>query len=213
MTQRTGWIRKDIKAQVSTDSTAPPVISNIQVSNITSDGATITWTTNQPSNSVVEYGTTTSYGSSRSNSAQVTNHSITLTDLLPNTTYNYRVKSTNANGTATSTNYTFTTLPQEDEGGEGSITIDGNFSDWSGITAYATDAQDMGGGSGDAKALTLESGNGNLYARLDVYGNFSMSTVNILYLDTDNNELLGCLKHPGQPFSIQWRQHRCFINY
>jgi hypothetical protein len=179
----------------------PPVISNVSAGSITQTGATITWTTDQASDSVVEYGTTTSYGSSKSDSSMVTNHSISLTGLSPNTTYNYRVKSTNANGTATSTNYTFTTLQQ----GGGSITIDGNFSDWSGITAYATDAQDMGGGSGDAKALTLESGSGNLYAKLDVYGTFSMSTVNILYLDTDNNKNTGYYGGGWPNFGAEYR--------
>ncbi|MBA3043831.1 hypothetical protein FP804_01690, partial [archaeon] len=52
-----------IKATVTGGSsdTTPPTISNIQSSSITSSGATITWTTDEASSSVVEYGTTTSY--------------------------------------------------------------------------------------------------------------------------------------------------------
>ncbi len=90
--------------------TTPPVISNVQSSGITSSGATITWTTDEASNSVVEYGLTTSYGSSTSNSSMVTSHSVPLTGLSSNTLYHYRVTSTDAaNNTATSGDFTFTT--------------------------------------------------------------------------------------------------------
>lgn len=90
--------------------TTPPVISNVQATAITASGATITWTTDEASNSVVEYGLTTSYGSSASNAANVTSHSIPLTGLSANTLYHYRVKSTDAAGnTATSVDHTFQT--------------------------------------------------------------------------------------------------------
>jgi len=90
--------------------TAPPTISGVAAANITQSSGTITWTTDEPSNSVVEYGTTTSYGSTIFDATLVTNHSITLTGLSAGTTYHYRVKSTNVLGnTATSSDYTFTT--------------------------------------------------------------------------------------------------------
>lgn len=90
--------------------TTPPVISNVQVTGITASGATITWTTDEPSNSVVEYGLTTSYGSSASNATNVTNHSIPLSGLSGNTLYHYRVQSTDAAGnTATSVDHSFQT--------------------------------------------------------------------------------------------------------
>lgn len=81
--------------------TTPPVISNVQATAITASGATITWTTDEPSESVVEYGLTTNYGSSTSNATDVTSHSIPLTGLTQNTLYHYRVKSTDAAGNAT----------------------------------------------------------------------------------------------------------------
>ncbi len=88
----------------------PPVISNVVAGSITTSGATITWTTNEASNSVVNYGLTTSYGSNSSNASMVTNHSIALSGLTANTLYHYRVNSTDAsNNTATSTDFTFTT--------------------------------------------------------------------------------------------------------
>lgn len=90
--------------------TTPPIISNIQSSGITTTTATITWTTDEASNSVVEYGLTTSYGSSGSNASMVTSHSVGLSGLTASTLYHYRVKSTDAAGnTATSADNTFTT--------------------------------------------------------------------------------------------------------
>ena len=90
--------------------TTPPVLSNIQTTGITTSAATITWTTDEASNSVVEYGVTTSYGSTVSNPANVTSHSVPLSGLTANTLYHYRVKSTDPSGnTATSTDGTFQT--------------------------------------------------------------------------------------------------------
>lgn len=90
--------------------TTPPVISNVQATAITASGATITWTTDEPSDSVVEYGLTTAYGSSVSNATNVTSHSLPLTGLSGNTLYHYRVKSTDAAGnTTTSVDHSFQT--------------------------------------------------------------------------------------------------------
>ena len=60
----------------------------------TSDGtATITWDTDEPSDSRVEYGTDPGAltPSVESGSALVTSHSLQLTGLNPSTTYHYRV--------------------------------------------------------------------------------------------------------------------------
>ncbi len=90
--------------------TIPPVISNVQASSIGANSAVITWTTDELSNSVVDYGLTASYGSSASNAANVTSHSITLSSLSANTLYHYRVKSTDpSNNTATGVDHTFQT--------------------------------------------------------------------------------------------------------
>ena len=90
--------------------TTPPVISNVQATGITASAATITWITDEASNSVVEYGLTTSYGSTASNATNVTSHTIPLAGLSGNTLYHYRVKSTDAAGnTATSVDHSFQT--------------------------------------------------------------------------------------------------------
>jgi glucose/arabinose dehydrogenase len=91
----------------------PTTISNVQATGITANSATITWTTNNLADSQVNYGTTTSYGSSTPlNSSLVVNHSQQLTGLAGNTTYHYRVRSRDAGGTlVTSSDATLTTLP------------------------------------------------------------------------------------------------------
>ena len=88
----------------------PPAISSVMAGNLTSNSATISWTTDQPSNSQVIYGATTQYGSQVQDATLVISHSITLTGLIAGTTYNFMVSSANTYGTsASSTNFTFTT--------------------------------------------------------------------------------------------------------
>ena len=80
---------------------APPTISAI-ASSASTNSATITWTTNEASDSRVDYGTNSaSLTSSSSNSALVTSHSIPLSNLQPGTTYFYRVTSADAAHNAT----------------------------------------------------------------------------------------------------------------
>jgi Galactose oxidase, central domain len=88
-----------------------PVISAISASSITSSGAAITWTTDQPSDSQVNYGATASYGSTSAlNSTLVTAHSVNLTGLAASTTYHYQVLSRDAQGLlASSGDLAFTT--------------------------------------------------------------------------------------------------------
>jgi DNA-binding beta-propeller fold protein YncE len=90
----------------------PPTISSVAAGNLTTSAATITWTTNEVSDSQVEYGLTTSYGSASTlNPALVTSHTVALSSLQVNTTYHYRVKSKDASGNlAVSNDFTFTTV-------------------------------------------------------------------------------------------------------
>jgi len=91
--------------------TTPPTISAISTSSITQTTATVAWTTNEAADSQVEYGTTTSYGTSTTlNATKVTSHSVGLSGLTASTLYHYRVKSKDAAGNlATSADGTFTT--------------------------------------------------------------------------------------------------------
>jgi hypothetical protein len=89
--------------------TTPPVISSISVSSITTAGATITWTTNESSSAVVQYGPTTSYGQTQS-SGGTTSHSVTLSGLNSSTQYNFRISATDtSNNNSVSANQTFST--------------------------------------------------------------------------------------------------------
>jgi hypothetical protein len=89
----------------------PPVISNVVTTNVSQTAATVTWTTDQPSSSLVNYGTTAGYGSSSGLIATlVTAHSVTLAGLTAGTTYNFDVTSANAaSQSTTSPNATVTT--------------------------------------------------------------------------------------------------------
>jgi parallel beta-helix repeat protein len=88
------------------------ITSGPSVSSITPSSAIINWTTNEKSDSTVEYGTTTDYGDSNSGgSTFVTGHSVILADLASSTTYHYRAISKDAaENNVTSGDYTFTTL-------------------------------------------------------------------------------------------------------
>ncbi|MGZ6347246.1 MAG: NHL domain-containing protein, partial [Anaerolineales bacterium] len=79
-----------------------PIITNIAVTGMTMNSATITWTTDQLTESVVEYGTTSSYGSWASDSTLTTSHTINLGSLNPATIYHFRVTSKNGYGLSSS---------------------------------------------------------------------------------------------------------------
>jgi glucose/arabinose dehydrogenase/chitodextrinase len=100
---------------IALDTTAP-TISVQTATNITGNSAQITWTTNEAATSRVEYGLTTSYGSSTAlDVSLVTTHSVALTALAPNTNYNYRVRSIDAAGNERiGTNGTFSTTAAAD---------------------------------------------------------------------------------------------------
>lgn len=93
-----------------TFNTTELALSNVASGNLTNRGATITWTTDAPATSQVEYGTTAEYGSTTTLDTElVTSHSVTATGLLPETEYHYRVLSTTDTGDAASADQTFTT--------------------------------------------------------------------------------------------------------
>jgi hypothetical protein len=126
---------------VTVSNVAPPVISAVTASAITSSAASISWTTDTLSDTQVEYGPTTAYGAvSAVVSTLVTAHTQTLSGLAPNTIYQFRVKSRDAGGRlTTSGNFSFTTLPDMNTG----------------LIAYWTFNEGSGSSAADS------SGNGN----------------------------------------------------
>ncbi|HUS26337.1 MAG TPA: LamG-like jellyroll fold domain-containing protein [Nevskiaceae bacterium] len=96
--------------------TTGPVISAVSAGSINQNGGTINWTTNEPSNSQIEYGLTTSYGTSTAvNTTMQTAHSQVVSGLDQDTTYHYRVRSVDAAGNASvSGDFTFHTQPAVD---------------------------------------------------------------------------------------------------
>ncbi len=100
---------------ISASDTTPPVISAIS-GNSTVDGATITWTTDEVSDTRIEYGLSASYGLSTSlNTAMVTSHSAAVGSLASETVYHYRVLSSDSSGNpASSGDNVFTTAPAAD---------------------------------------------------------------------------------------------------
>jgi hypothetical protein len=104
------WSSLPITDTIVLDTTAPTISSRTATA-ITSTTATITWSTSEPATSQVDYGLTTSYGSTTPlDPALVLAHSVLLNGLSANTTYNYRVRSRDAAGNErVSANSTFKT--------------------------------------------------------------------------------------------------------
>lgn len=99
---------------------AAPVISAVAAGSLTSSGATITWTTNEPASSAVDHGLTAAYGTTSSSGTLVTSHSRTLTGLAAGTTYHFRVRSSDGAGNAAASgDATFTTAAAPGGGGGG----------------------------------------------------------------------------------------------
>ena len=79
-----------------------PYITNLRVFFVTNTTALIIWDTDEPSNSLIQYGLTSSdwdgYTFEESDSGMVRQHSITITGLQPDTQYYFRAGSTDATG-------------------------------------------------------------------------------------------------------------------
>lgn len=88
----------DYVASYETEST-PPVISGIAAHPLGGGVATITWLTNEPADSHVEYGVAPNALTGNADDAGLlTSHSLELTGLLPGTSYYFRVRSADAVG-------------------------------------------------------------------------------------------------------------------
>ena len=78
---------------------AVPSIAGIATTNVLTNGVTVIWATDVPADTQIDYGASTSYGSSTTlNTALVTSHSQAITGLAANQLYHYRVRSRSAAG-------------------------------------------------------------------------------------------------------------------
>lgn len=113
----TGMFSSSTTPTTPTADITPPTISNISV--VTSEtGARIDWETDELASTQVEYGTTASYelgpttledDPASAGSIGVLPHSVVLTDLDPETTYHYKIKSKDAAGNEVVSSGDFTT--------------------------------------------------------------------------------------------------------
>jgi subtilase family protein/Big-like domain-containing protein/purple acid phosphatase-like protein len=84
---------------------APPVISNVQTSNIGARNATVTFSTDETARGTVRWGTSCgALTNSASEAAFVTSHSIVINGLSPNTTYFYAVDAADPAGNSSTNN-------------------------------------------------------------------------------------------------------------
>jgi phosphodiesterase/alkaline phosphatase D-like protein len=80
--------------QTNTSANVTLVMHGVEASSISDSSVTIIWTTDLPSDSQIEYGESQNLGSLTTlNTSLTTSHSITISNLLPNTNYIFRVKS------------------------------------------------------------------------------------------------------------------------
>lgn len=76
----------------------PNSIIALTTKNINEYSTSVSWLTAFPSDSKIEYGTTTEYGKTATISNLVTEHEVNLTGLLPYTEYHFRIISVNQSG-------------------------------------------------------------------------------------------------------------------
>jgi len=98
-----------------TADTLYPKIALVKAAAVKSTSALIRWHSDEAANSRVDYGTTPSYGSVATDASMVYDHGVWISNLSPNTTYNFKVTSADAAGHSTaSANYTLVTTASGD---------------------------------------------------------------------------------------------------
>jgi len=139
--------------------TTPPALAAVSTSGVTANAATINWTTDEPADSLVEYGLTSSYGSASPLDTTLTSgHNVTLSGLADATQYHFRVRSRDQSGNATTSgDFTFTTpdgtapaaamtAPANGATVSGAINVTANASDNVGVAGvqFALDGANLG---------------------------------------------------------------------
>lgn len=107
-------ISNDQQFTTGSSDTFPPIISEIEIVE-GANSAVVMWLTDEPADSQVEYGLTTSYGSSTDlDSRLVTSHRVVIRDLTPSTNYHFKIRSADgALNVAVSDDQPFRTTPAD----------------------------------------------------------------------------------------------------
>src|SRR3989344_2070589 len=90
-------MKQEVTQAISSDND-PPIITNISVDSVTGSSSVISWVTDEPSDSIVNFGLDKRYGLITDPIPNKKNHSLYLTDLFPGTAYYFRVMSTDESG-------------------------------------------------------------------------------------------------------------------
>lgn len=86
----------DVEIAGTAPDTSGPDITDLSVTDVTDSQFKVTWTTDEAADSVIQYGTTEDYGLTKTDTASLTSHSMTVDGLTKNTTYHFLVQSTDA---------------------------------------------------------------------------------------------------------------------
>ena len=127
--------------------TVSPRINAVKSSDIGTSSAVIVWQTDEPSDSLVEYGLSISFGFESAFSEALTeSHAITLTDLSPETSYYYRVRSKDAlRNRATSEEYRVRTLDRPADPNDSVLVVTRVFPIQGDNTKYTVSLRDPNG--------------------------------------------------------------------
>lgn len=105
----------------ATDGVAPAITVGPSATGISSSGATISWTTPEAGNSIVNFGPTTLLGRTTTDGTSTSSHSVVLSSLTPSTLYFYTVTTADSGGTSvTSSQGSFSTSAAASSGSSSS---------------------------------------------------------------------------------------------
>lgn len=118
----------------------PPILTNIRSESIGTSSANVCWSSDDFATSQVDYGTTTSYGSTTAlDPSLLQTHTVALTGLFSGSTYHYRVRSRNGAGLETvSGDYTFATFSDRTAPVISNITVT-SIAPTSAVVSWSTD--------------------------------------------------------------------------
>ncbi|OGF44274.1 MAG: hypothetical protein A2231_02070 [Candidatus Firestonebacteria bacterium RIFOXYA2_FULL_40_8] len=106
-------MRPKLKVKYTVVNPAAPNVTNVAVSYIGTTAVSITWMTDIPSWSQIDYGFTSAYGSLTTvDNTLVTNHTQPITGLAPGSLYHFKIRADDGSGNVSySADNTFTTKP------------------------------------------------------------------------------------------------------